>query len=223
MTWVSFLTFVSEEILMFKKLLPKEHRFFELFEQQTAVIKKGLDLFELLLQEYSRRKELTQQIKDVENDADAVAHQIYRLLNNTFVTPFDREDIQTLVNRMDDVMDLLEKASARMEIYDLSAPPENIGEMLAILQKAFDKLSSAVGMLRDWKHRDAIFEICVEVNSLENQGDVLLRTSLEHLFKEASDPFYVIKAKEIYESLEDAIDRCEDLSNVIETIIIKNA
>ncbi len=208
---------------MFKKLLPKEHRFFELFEQQAAVIKKGLDLFELLLQEYSRRKELTQQIKDVENDADAVAHQIIQLLNNTFVTPFDREDIQTLVNRMDDVMDLLEKASARMEIYDLPAPPENIDEMLAILQKAFDKISSAVGMLRDWKHRDAIFQICVEVNSLENQGDAVLRTSLERLFKEASDPFYVIKAKEIYESLEDAIDRCEDLSNVIETIVIKNA
>jgi predicted phosphate transport protein (TIGR00153 family) len=208
---------------MFKKLLPKEHRFFELFEQQTAVIKKGLDLFELLLQNYSRRKELTKQIKDVENDADAVAHQIYRLMNNTFVTPFDREDIQTLVNRMDDVMDLLEKASARMEIYDLPAPPENIDKMLAILQKAFDKISSAVGMLRDWKHRDAIFQICVEVNSLENQGDTLLRVSLERLFKEASDPFYVIKAKEIYESLEDAIDRCEDLSNVIETIIIKNA
>ena len=208
---------------MFKKLLPKEHRFFELFEQQATVIKKGIDLFELLLQEYSRRKELTQQIKDVENDADAVVHQIYRLLNNTFVTPFDREDIQTLVNRMDDVMDLLEKASGRMEIYDLPAPPENIDEMLAILQKAFDKISSAVGMLRNWKHREAIFQVCVEVNSLENQGDAVLRTSLERLFKEASDPFYVIKAKEIYESLEDAIDRCEDLANVIEAIVIKNA
>jgi predicted phosphate transport protein (TIGR00153 family) len=208
---------------MFKKLLPKERRLFELFEQQAAVIKKGLDLFELLLQNYSRRKELTQQIKDVENEADAVAHQIIRLLNNTFVTPFDREDIQTLVNRMDDVVDLLEKASARMEIYDLPAPPENIGEMLAILRKAFDRISSALGMLRDLKHREAIFQICVEVNSLENQGDTLLRASLERLFKGASDPFYVIKAKEIYESLEDAIDRCEDLSNVIETIIIKNA
>ncbi|MCJ7680128.1 MAG: DUF47 family protein, partial [Candidatus Aminicenantes bacterium] len=208
---------------MFKKLLPKEHRFFELFEQQATVIKKGLDLFELLLQEYSRRKELTQQIKDVENDADVVAHQIIRLLNNTFVTPFDREDIQMLVNRMDDVMDLVENASAHMEIYDLPAPPENIDRMLAILQKAFDRISSAVGMLRDLKHRDAIFQICVEVNSLENQGDAVLRTSLERLFKEASDPFYVIKAKEIYESLEDAIDRCEDLSNVIETIVIKNA
>jgi predicted phosphate transport protein (TIGR00153 family) len=208
---------------MFKKLLPKERRFFELFEQQAAVIKKGLDLFELLLQNYSRRKELTQQIKDVENDADAVAHQIIQLLNNTFVTPFDREDIQTLVNRMDDVMDLLEKASARMEIYDLPAPPENIDKMLAILQEAFHRISSAVGMLKNLKHREAIFQICVEVNSLENQGDIVLRTSLERLFKGASDPFYVIKAKEIYESLEDAIDRCEDLSNVIETIIIKNA
>jgi predicted phosphate transport protein (TIGR00153 family) len=208
---------------MFKKLLPREHRFFELFEKQTSVIKKGLDLFELLLREYSRREELTKQIKDVENDADAVAHQIYRLLNNTFVTPFDREDIQTLVNRMDDVMDLLEKASVRMEIYDMPDPPVNVGEMLVILKKAFNKLSSAVGMLRDWKHRDEIFQICVEVNSLENEGDALLRMSLEHLFKEASDPFYVIKAKEIYESLEEAIDRCEDLSNVIETIIIKNA
>lgn len=208
---------------MLKKLLPKEHRFFELFEQQTAVIKKGSDLFELLLREYSRRGELTKQIKDVENDADAVAHQIYRLLNNTFVTPFDREDIQLLVDRMDDVMDLLEKASTRMKIYDLPAPPVNIGEMITILQKAFDKLSSAVGMLRNWKHREAIFQICVEVNSLENQGDTLLRESLERLFKEASDPFYVIKAKEIYESIEDAIDRCENISNVIETIIIKNA
>ena len=208
---------------MFKRLLPKELRFFELFEQQAAVIKKGLDLFELLLREYPRRKELNKQIKDVENDADAVAHQIIQLLNNTFVTPFDREDIQTLVNRMDDVMDLIEKANARMHIYDLSAPPENIDEMLAILKKAFDRISSAVGMLRNWKHREAIFKICVEVNSLENQGDALLRKSLESLFKGASDPFYVIKAKEIYESLEDAVDRCEDLSNVIEAILIKNA
>ena len=208
---------------MFKKLLPKERRFFGLFEQQAAVIKKGLDLFELLIQEYSRRKELTQQIKDVENDADAVAHEIIKLLNNTFVTPFDREDIQTLVNRMDDVMDLIEKANARMAIYDLPAPPENIDKMLAILQEAFHRISSAIGMLRNLKHREAIFKICVEVNSLENQGDAVLRTSLENLFKGASDPFYVIKAKEIYESLEDAIDRCEDLSNVIETIIIKNA
>ncbi|MBU0698545.1 MAG: DUF47 family protein [Proteobacteria bacterium] len=208
---------------MFKKFLPTEHRFFDLFEQQAAVIVRGLKLFEVLIKEYSRRRELTKQIKDAENEADAVAHQIYRLLNNTFITPFDREDIQMLANRMDDVLDLVEKASARMEIYDLPAPPDNIGAMLAILQKAFDRLSLAVGMLRDWKHRQLVLQICVEVNSLENQGDTLLRASLERLFKESSDPFYVIKAKEIYESLEDAIDRCEDLANIIETIIIKNA
>jgi uncharacterized protein len=95
--------------------------------------------------------------------------------------------------------------------------------MLAVLRQAFEKLASAVGMLRDWKQRESIFQICVEVNSLENQGDILLRASLERLFKDASDPFYVIKTKEIYESIEDAIDRCEDLANVLETILIKNA
>lgn len=208
---------------MFKKLLPKEHRFFDLFKQQASVISKGLELFELLLQEFPRRQELAKRIKDVENEADTVAHEIYRLLNNTFVTPFDREDIQALVVRMDDVIDLVEKASARMEIYDLSAPPDGVGEMIEILRKAFGKISSAISLLRDWKHREEVLEICVEVNSLENEGDSLLRLCLQNLFKEASDPLYVIKVKEIYESLEDAIDRCEDLANVIETILIKNA
>ena len=208
---------------MFKKLLPKEHRFFDLFEQQASVISEGLDLFDLLLKEFPRRQELTKRIKDVENDADRVAHEIFRMLNNVFVTPFDREDIQALVNQMDDVIDLVEAAGARMEIYDLSAPPDGVGGMIEILRKAFGKISSAISMLRDWKHREAILEICVEVNRLENEGDSLLRQCLQNLFKGASDPFYVIKVKEIYESLEDAIDRCEDLANVIETILIKNA
>ncbi len=208
---------------MLKKLLPRENRFFELFEQQTIVIQEGLHLFEELLKNYSRRKVLTKQIKDIENEADNIAHDIFNHLNNTFVTPFDREDIQLLVNRMDDVIDLVEKAGARMEIYDLPAPPEAVREMLGILKKAFDKLSDAIGMLTDLKHREKILQICVEVNSIENEGDALLREVLEKLFKDASDPFYVIKAKEIYESLEEAIDRCEDLANIIETVIIKNA
>ncbi len=208
---------------MFKKLLPKEHRFYELFEQQAAIIGRGLKLFELLVKEYSRHEEIGKQIKILENDSDEVAHQIFNLLNNTFVTPLDREDIRLLAHRMDDVMDFVEKASARMNIYDLTTPPPNIEEMIAVLQEAFENLSSAIGMLKNKKHCERIFQICVKVNSLENEGDVLLRESLERLFKEASDPFYVIKAKEIYESLEEAIDRCEDLANIIETVLIKNA
>ena len=208
---------------MFKKLAPKERRFYELFEQQAAIVSRALKLFELMIKEYTRREEISKQIKILENESDEIAHQIFNLLNNTFITPFDREDIQMLAHRMDDVMDFAEKASVRMQIYDLTAPPPNSGAMLTVLQKAFEQLSSAIGMLKDKKRREAIFQICVNVNSLENEGDMLLRESLERLFREASDPFYVIKAKEIYESLEEAIDRCEDLANIIETVLIKNA
>ena len=208
---------------MFNKLLPKEKTFFELFNVQSSVIAKGLDLFEELLNDYGRQAELMPLIKTVEEEADEVAHQIFRLLNNTFVTPFDREDIQALVHRMDDVMDLAEKANSRMAIYALPVPPEGVNDMAAVLKSAFGLIAQAVAMLDDWKHKEAILKICIEVNSLENQGDVLLRKALQRLFQQQTEALYVIKAKEIYESLEDAIDRCEDLANIIETILIKNA
>jgi predicted phosphate transport protein (TIGR00153 family) len=208
---------------MLKNLLPKERRFFEYFQQQATVIQRGLDLFEELLRDYDRREELTKQIKDVENQADDVAHKIFSLLNNVFVTPFDREDIQLLAHRMDDVIDLLEKASTRMVIYALPVLPDSVQGMLVILRKAFDKLAHAVGMLNNPKHREDIFEICIEVNRLENEGDALLRESLRRLFKDGADALHVVKMKDIYESLEDAIDRCEDIANVLETILIKNA
>lgn len=208
---------------MFSKLLPKEKTFFELFNVQSSVIAKGLDLFEDLLNDYGRQAELMPLIKTVEEEADEVAHRIFRLLNNTFVTPFDREDIQALVHRMDDVMDLAEKANSRMAIYALPVPPEGVDDMAAVLKSAFGLIAQAVAMLDDWKHKEAILKICVEVNRIENQGDVLLRKALQRLFQQQTEALYVIKAKEIYESLEDAIDRCEDLANIIETILIKNA
>jgi predicted phosphate transport protein (TIGR00153 family) len=208
---------------MFSKLLPKEKTFFELFKVQSSVITKGLVLFEELLNDYGRQEELMPLIKTVEEEADEVAHRIFRLLNNSFVTPFDREDIQALVHRMDDVMDLAEKASSRMAIYVLPVPPKGVNDMAAVLKSAFGLIAQAVTMLDDWKHKEAILKICIEVNSLENQGDVLLREALQRLFERQTEALYVIKAKEIYESLEEAIDRCEDLANIIETILIKNA
>lgn len=208
---------------MLKKLLPKERLFFELFEQQAAAIGRGLKLSQTLINDYSRLAELNVELKAVEDESDGIAHNIYNLLNNTFVTPFDREDIRMLAHRMDDVMDLIEKACARMELYDMAAPPVDVDHMLVIIQKAFDKIAKAVAMLHQQKNYEAIMQLCVEVNSLENEGDALLRKSLARLFREASDPFYLIKAKEIYESLEEATDRCEDLANILETILIKNA
>jgi predicted phosphate transport protein (TIGR00153 family) len=208
---------------MLNKLLPKEKSFFKLFNVQSSVIAKGLDLFEELLNDYGRQAELMPLIKTVEEEADEVAHRIFRHLNNTFVTPFDREDIQALVHRMDDVMDLAEKANSRMAIYALPVPPEGADDMAAVLKSAFGLIAQAVAMLDNWKHKETILKICIEVNSLENQGDVLLRKALQRLFQQQTEALYVIKAKEIYESLEEAIDRCEDLANIIETILIKNA
>lgn len=207
---------------MFKKLLPKEDRYFELFEKQTDAIRQGLDLFERLLAEYHNRDDLAGRIKDAENRADDAAHDIFQMLNNTFVTPFDREDIQLLVNRMDDVIDMVEKASSRMVIYNMPAPPASADEMLRILKTAFGRLAGAVEMMRDWKHRESILNACVEINRLENEGDAVHRDCLRQLFKAPSDPIHVIKSKEIYESLEEAIDSCEDLANIVETILIKN-
>ena len=208
---------------MLKKLLPKEDIFFDLFEQQAETIDRGLQLFKLLISEYSRLEELNVQMKALENESDEIAHKIYNLLNNTFITPFDREDIRMLAHRMDDVMDLTEKASARMQIYNLAAPPVNTDRMIIIIRNAFDKITSAIRMLREPKNYRTILQLCVEINSLENEGDVVLRESLARLFRDASDPVYLIKAKEIYESLEEATDRCEDLANIFETLLLKNA
>lgn len=212
-----------EKVIVFRKFMPKEERFFEYFEQQAVAIRKGLDLFAGLLKDYSRRHEYCVRIKAVENEADQVVHGIFQLLNSTFVTPFDREDIQSLVHRLDDVLDFAENASAWMDICDISAVPDTVRSMVEILIEAFDNLARAIPMLRNFKNRREIERFCIEVNRLENVGDAVLRDALKRLFREESNPITVIKFKEIYESLEDAIDRCEDVANTIETILIKNA
>jgi len=208
---------------MFKKFLPKESHFFTLFQQHADTIVEGIDLFDFLLKNYSQRDKLAVQLKKIENRADNIAHEIFELLNRVFVTPFDREDIRELTNHMDDIIDMVEKAGMRMDIYNIPAPPDAAQEQIEILKKAFSKLSIAIGMLSDLKQKDEILKICVDVNSIENQGDVILRRALKILFENPSDPFLLMKEKEIYELLEAAIDRCEDLANVIETIIIKYA
>ncbi|OGR12623.1 MAG: hypothetical protein A2097_12155 [Desulfobacula sp. GWF2_41_7] len=208
---------------MLKRFLPKEDRFFTLFRQHAAIVAEGIDQFESLLADYSRREELTVLIKKTEERADDIAHEVFELLNTVFVTPFDREDIRMLTNNLDDVMDMLEKAGTRMEIYNMPSPPDAVCRQTRILKRAFAKLASAIGMLGDLKQKKAILDICIDVNSIENEGDLVLRSALHLLFENPTDPFLVMKQREIFEHLEAAIDRCEDLANVIETILIKYA
>ena len=208
---------------MIKKFLPREQKFFDLFRKQAAIIKQGLELFGEMVRNYDKRGELGPRIGEVEHDADDVTHEVLSLLDNTFVTPFDREDIQTLAKKLDDVMDMVEATTARMEIYDMPPPPAEVRELSSILNHAFENVAKAIGKLNDLKNREEILEICVEVNRLENEGDQALRLALRRLFKEFTDPLYVIKLKEIYENLEKAIDCCEDLADVFQKILAKNA
>ncbi len=209
---------------MFKKLLPKEHRFFSLFNDHAKIVVQGLDLFAALQEKTADKSELNRQLKHLENQADDIAHQVFELLNTVFVTPFDREDIRSLINHMDDIMDMLEKTGFRLEIYRISEPSQTINQQQTVLKKAFLELQKAIGLLSDLKHKEEILHICVQVNSIENEGDRILRQALARLFNTPDiDPIELIRKKEVYELMEAAIDRCEDLANVIETVMIKYA
>ncbi len=208
---------------MFKRFLPKENRFFPLFRKHADIVVEGIEQFESLLKDYSKKEELRAVIKETEGRADDVAHEVFGLLNTVFVTPFDREDIRMLTNNLDDVMDMLLKAATRMVIYNMTSVPDTVREQAAILKRAFAELAAAISMLGDLKQKDAILKICINVNSIENEGDRVLRLALQLLFENPTDPILLIKQKEVYEHMEAAIDRCEDLANVIETILIKYA
>lgn len=209
---------------MFKNLLPKENRFFTLFNQHAGAVLEGIALFESMLDQSPGKKSVTGPLKEIETRADDIAHQIFELLNSVFVTPFDREDIKALINHLDDIIDMVEKAGSRMEIYQITSPPETIRKQTDILKRAVTELATAIRLLVDLKQKDKILTICIHVNSIENEGDTELRNALQTLFNTPGiDPVELIKKKEIFELLEDAIDRCEDLANVIETILIKYA
>jgi len=208
---------------MFKKLLPKENRFFALFNEHCAIVVQGLEIFDALQEKQADKSKLNRQLKDIEHRADNIAHQVFELLNTVFVTPFDREDIRSLIHHMDDIMDMIEKAGIRLQIYQIDMPSQTVKNQFLILKKAFLKLQEAIGLLSNLKHKDVILDICIQVNSIENEGDQVLRQALARLFQTPGiDPLLLIKKKEIYERLESAIDLCEDLANVIETILIKH-
>jgi predicted phosphate transport protein (TIGR00153 family) len=208
---------------MFHKLMPREKRFFELLGRQTGVIQAGLELLAELVRQPGRRDTLAGRLKQAESDADEALHDIVHLLDTTFVTPFDREDIQLLTHRLDDVMDHAEAAGACLELYQIAEPGQFVERQSNILLECFALIGRAVDKLEDMKHRQEILSLCVRVNSLENDADELLRQALRGLFAGSPDPLHVIKMKEIHESLEGAIDRCEDIAGVLETILLKNA
>ena len=202
-------------------LIPREVRFFDLFEQQSQHIIKGAQLLRELVHNFNDARAKSHAIKEVEHQGDQVTHDIVRKLNTTFITPIDREDIHDLATRLDDVLDFIEAAAERLVVYRIKEPTSASRAMAEVIVQQTHAMERAIKCLRTMD--PAFHEHAVEVNRLENSADNLLRDSLAALFEEQADPIEVIKWKEIYETMETVTDRCEDVVNVIEGIILKMA
>jgi hypothetical protein len=203
--------------------LPREQIFFDLFEESAQNAVKVSGLLAELLNKWDNIEERVKQISALEHEGDNITHRIIAQLNRTFVTPIDREDIAALTNRMDDVVDFIEDAAVTMLIYEVQQPTERAKELAGILVSATAEVSRAIPCLR---HRNQLFRIpehCIEINRLENEADVVLRSALGELFHDHVDLVDVIKWRQIYQQMETATDRCEDIADVLEGVMIKRA
>ena len=202
-------------------LIPKEARFFDYFDQQSQNILRAAVLLKELIRDFGDARAKAHAIKEVEHQGDLVTHEIVRRLNTSFITPIDREDIYSLATRLDDVLDFIEAVADRLVIYRIKEPTSAcraLADVIVLQAEAVDRTIKCLRTMDPGFH-----EHTVEVNRLENSADRLLRESLAALFEEEGDPIEVIKWKEIYETLEIVTDRCEDVANVIEGIILKMA
>ncbi|MBN1470315.1 MAG: DUF47 domain-containing protein [Syntrophaceae bacterium] len=205
------------------RLFPKEENFFELFEELATKILEGSQFFLEMTKarDYSAAK--VAKLKELEHEADVITHNTYEKMHKTFLTPIDREDIYALVNKMDSIMDVIEATAIRIHMYKVKKPDDEIIKQAQILNDAVKKIKEIIHGLRNMKNSKMILDGCVEINTLENAGDVTLRTIITELFIKEKDAIELIKWKEIFERIEEAIDVCEDVSNIVEGIVLKHA
>jgi predicted phosphate transport protein (TIGR00153 family) len=205
------------------RFFPKEEKFFDYFDEASEKMLRGIRLLDEMMHDLSNAEEKAKQIKDVEHEADHITHETVAKLHKTFVTPIDRESIHSLITRMDDILDLIDSVCERVFLYKIKNSTQEAIALVSTLEKAIEQVAKGVGALRDLKNPRLILDICIEINRLENEGDRTYRNALSVLFNSSSDPVEIIKWKDIYESLEDAIDRCEDVANILEGIVLDNA
>ncbi|MBM4271609.1 MAG: DUF47 domain-containing protein [Deltaproteobacteria bacterium] len=204
------------------RLIPREEKFYDLFEELANKIEEGCKVFLEMVEKYEYSPPKIAKLKELEHEADVITHRTYEKMHKTFLTPLDREDIYDLVNKMDSILDMIEAAAARMILYKVKKPTKVIIDQARILQEAIQKVKFIVHALRDMKNAKMIIDACVEINTLENEGDIILRTAMTDLFEHEKDAIELIKWKEIFERIEEAIDVCEDVSNTVEGIVLKH-
>ncbi|OGS49846.1 MAG: hypothetical protein A3J79_08365 [Elusimicrobia bacterium RIFOXYB2_FULL_62_6] len=203
-------------------LIPKELKFFDYLSLQAANLMKAAEFFKAAVKDGVLDEAEVKKMRDLEHEGDTLAHEITDMLNRTFITPIDREDIYALANSLDDVLDLLNAMASRIKLYGLNPADPNFAQFVDLIDQAAAALSKAVKDMSDPKLHSRVLEQCIEINRLENLGDLAREKAVGDLFEKEKDPVMVIKWKEIYETAEGALDTCEHVAKVIGSILVKN-
>jgi predicted phosphate transport protein (TIGR00153 family) len=208
---------------MLEKLMPKSDDFFDDFEKLASATVEGARQFQALLDHFDDVEARVRSIKAVEHRGDEITHRAFERLHTQFITPFDRSEIHRILSRIDDVLDLTDAAAERLSLYRVGKVLPEARELASVLLAAAQKMEEAVRGLRNLKETGRILQSCKELNELENRGDTLIRRALADLLNSDLDPITVIKWKEILDFIENAIDRAEDVANVIEGVVLEHA
>lgn len=207
---------------MFTKLFPKQIDFFEVFDRIAKNLTRSAELLVDFMEHFDQKEKIAKALHEAEQEGDILTHEIIRQLNKCFITPIDREDLHALASRFDDVLDLMWSAANRIVLFKIEAMTPEAVSIAGDLLLSTEVMQKAISKLRE-KNYTYVQEYCIEINRLENRIDHNFRIALAKLFDNEKDPIQLIKWKEVYENLEDASDKCEDVANILESIILKYA
>ena len=208
---------------MFGRLMPQEGRFFDMFNQHAGYIIEGTRELVALMSDLADGQRHIYNIESSEKRGDRIAHEVIELLHKTFITPIDRDDIHTLITRMDDILDLTEDVAQSVYLYDLQTITPEAKKLAEICVACSEKVREAIALLPNMENAPKIRTVCTEIDRLESEADHVMRAAMAKLFRDEPEVRQVIKLKAIYELLETVTDRCEDVANVIEGIVVENA
>ncbi|CAL8474138.1 DUF47 domain-containing protein [Caballeronia novacaledonica] len=208
---------------MFGRFMPTEGKFFEIFNAHAKCMVDASRELELLIDNLDDAEVHKQNVQANEKRADKLTHETIDLLHKTFITPLDRDEIHKLITTMDDILDLMEDVATAISLYDVRAVTSEASQLAHICTGTVTRVQQAVGLLADMKRASEILKICEEIDRLESDADRVLRSAMSKLFREEDDVKTLIKLKAIYELLETITDKCEDVANIIEGIVLENA
>jgi predicted phosphate transport protein (TIGR00153 family) len=204
------------------KFIKRDTDFFELFDSMGKNLLRASGKLVAFFEDFNGMESKNKEIQDIEHDNDLLTHEVIRKLNQTFLTPIDREDIHSLASKMDDILDLMWGAAQRAQLFKLKESTKEAADLARTLASMIELVYKTFNYLRDKKY-SFIQDLCVEIHGLENRGDEIFRATLGKMFDEMKDPILIIKWKEVYENLENATDCCEDVANIFESIVLKYA